>query len=134
MHEVFILDRPERVTALRLAIDHWLDFFAKGLPLIVTIEIPASTKKRTAAQNAAYWALLREVASSSYVGGRRFDADIWHEFFAGKFLGRVDSTLPGGEVITRPISTATLDKAAFADYLEKVERFALDQLTEKAPR
>ena len=52
-------------------------------------------------QNRRYWALLREVAATVWVGRQQFSDEVWHEHFKRKFVGREEITLPSGEVETR---------------------------------
>src|SRR5260363_372048 len=45
--------------------------------------VTAEERKRNAEQNRYYWsAVLQHIAEHAEVGGRRYDKDVWHEYFA----------------------------------------------------
>lgn len=113
----FDLEAVKRYLAAR-----WLECVTKGYPL--AIEVHEQRGQRTAAQNRFYWALLGDVAEDAWVDDRQYDAETWHGFFAGRFIGWND--LPGGGRV--PISTTTLDVAEFASYLERVQAYAATEL------
>ena len=80
--------------------------------------------KRSNDQNRRYWSILNELAEQCDVRGQKFAAETWHEYFKGRFIGQEDIQLPNGKAFTRPISTTTLDKAAFSEYMLQIEAFA----------
>ena len=94
----------------------------QGKPLAVTVEEHKAV--RSSAQNRRYWALMRGIAESAYVGGKQFSDEAWHEFFKRKFIGLEE--LPGGN--TAGISTTTLDVAGFGSYMEQIEAYAASEL------
>ena len=82
-------------------------------------------KARSNEQNRRYWALLNEIAALK-VQGRRYEADAWHEYFKGRFIGKEEVTLPNGETFNRPLSTKGLDVIEFSDYMTQVEAWAAE--------
>lgn len=78
---------------------------------------------RSQQQNKRYWAILGEIAELE-VDGRKYTAEVWHEYFKGKFIGLEEIALPSGKSLVRPISSTTLDVPAFADYMTQVEAWA----------
>ncbi len=95
-------------------------------------------QRRSNAANARYWLLLHALAERLPVQGQLFSAESWHLWAKSKFLGAVDVKLPSGKVIIVPNSTATLDTAAFNDFMASVEAWAaehdvyLDEIFEAA--
>lgn len=83
-------------------------------------------RARSAEQNRRYWAILNEI-SGYPVQGRTYDADAWHEYFKGKYIGKEEIRLPNGEALTRTLSTTTLDVGAFGDYMTQVEAWAANR-------
>src|SRR5260363_266271 len=52
----------------------------QGAPLRVIVT--AEERKRNAEQNRYYWsAVLQHIAEHAEVGGKRYDKEVWHEFF-----------------------------------------------------
>ena len=101
---------------------HWKARADAGYPL--AIEIHDQRERRTVAQNRFYWALLGDIADDAWVDEQQFDAETWHAFFAGRFIGWHE--LPHGG--RAPISTTTLDVAEFQSYLERVQAYAATEL------
>lgn len=81
-------------------------------------------KRRSNEANARYWVLLHVIAEKLTPENVRYSADVWHCYFKSRFLGCIDITLPNGKTLPQPNSTASLDVAAFADYMTKVEAWA----------
>lgn len=82
--------------------------------------------KRTADQNKRMWALLNEISERLPVQGQIHSAEVWHEYFKMKFIGCDEILLPSQKTIQRPISTTTLDKAAFSEYMTRLEVWAAE--------
>lgn len=95
---------------------------ALGRPLAV--QVSEYKAKRNDRQNRLYWAVLGQIAEQGWLGGRRFSAEAWHHYFRTRFIG-FEETPGGGQV---PISTTTLDIAAFADYVTRVQEYAASEL------
>src|SRR6185369_15171916 len=91
---------------------------------------------RSNAQNARLWAILTEISERLKVNGVTFTPEVWHEYFAKKFLGAEEHRLPNGELMVVRRSTSNLPEDAFSDYLGRVEEWARDRnvwLPERAP-
>jgi len=101
---------------------NWSDMAAAGRPLAVIVS--EAKARRSGAQNRRYWALLNEIAEHAWVGGKRYEADVWHAEFAGRFIGW--SETPSGTRV--PISTTTLSVAQFSEYMDQVEAYATTEL------
>jgi hypothetical protein len=127
MQQVYVLNTRARSIAAREFIgEQWALHVERGAPLVVTIETYESI--RTLEQNRLYWATLREIAASAVVDGKRFPQDTWHEFFKSEYIGLEEVTLPNGQVLKRPVSTTTLNKAQFSEYVERVMAYAATEL------
>lgn len=98
-----------------------------GTPL--RLIITGSDTKRNSVQNKRYWGfVLKAIADQAWVDGKKFGADVWHEFFARKFGVCEDVTLPGGEVVTKRRSTTDMTVAEFTEYMGNVEAHAMSHL------
>jgi hypothetical protein len=86
----------------------------------VTIEEYAPT--RNAQQNRRYWLLLSLMGKHT-----GHDRDELHDFFKEKFLGTREIVVAGERAIIRP-STRRLKTKEFAEYMDKVENFAIEEL------
>lgn len=123
MLRTFVLRDAQNAKALWAFLkNNWMALAADGKPLAVTVQ--GHKAKRSTDQNKRYWALLNEIAESAWIGGRRYSAECWHEFFRGEFIG-LDET-PSGRLIG--ISSTTLSVAEFADYMARVEAYAATDL------
>ena len=99
-------------------------------PLQVTIQ--EETKQRGLNANAYYWVMLGQAAEQAYLEGRRYDADVWHEYVRRNVMadeitlkdGTVRSKwieLPDGS--TTIVSTTQLERKCFAEYVTTCEAF-----------
>jgi len=61
------------------------------------------------------------------VDGRRFDPEVWHEYFKRRFLGAIEFHLPSGDNLIVPNSSSKLDEDAFSDFLSRVEEWGRDR-------
>lgn len=78
---------------------------------------------RSLEQNALYWTLIREIADTVSVEGKRFIPEVWHRYFKNRFLpGRIIE-LPDGKVIESDPSTSDLSVDEFSMYIEEVAQF-----------
>lgn len=82
--------------------------------------------KRSLEQNKRMWAILQEIAEQIDVKGQKFTAEVWHQYFKGRFIGFEEIRLPNGRTLEEPISTTILDKGAFADYMTQIEAWAAE--------
>ncbi len=80
--------------------------------------------KRSSESNRRYWALLHAMAEKLRPADKTYSADTWHLWAKSKFLGSVDYVLPSGRIHTVANSTAELDTAEFAEYMDKLEAWA----------
>ena len=127
MNRLFVLREQSNKRMLDAFLDaNWHGCAVGGRPLAVTIAEYKS--KRSADQNRMYWALLRQIADGAWVDGRQFDSEAWHELLRRKYIGLEEVTLPGGEQITRGISTTGLTVPEFSAYIEQIMQFAADEL------
>lgn len=95
---------------------------------------------RSAEANAYMWAgLLTPIAEQAFVGGRRYTAEVWAEFFKAQFLPEVTSKgtekwqyLPDG---SRHLvgSTTHLNKDEMTHYLQQIEEYAVTELGVRLP-
>ena len=83
------------------------------------VEVKPFALNRSVQQNKKYWALISELGS--YLG---YDESEMHELMKYKFLSYKQEML-GDEMVVIP-STSKLTIKEFVEYLNKVERFALD--------
>lgn len=89
------------------------------------------TVNRSTIQNARYWALLHKLehllVPDAWTREKRYySADVWHLHLKKTFLGCEDVRLPDGSTVPMPVSSATLDKVQFSNYLTAVEAFAAE--------
>jgi len=83
--------------------------------------------KRSSDQNRRYWSLLNEIAEQLDVRGEKYAADTWHNYFRVRFIGQEEIKLPNGKTLDQPISTTTLDKGSFSEYMTQIEAFAAER-------
>jgi len=95
---------------------------AAGEPLEVIV--CKHREKRRDVQNRLYWAVLREIANQAMIGGKRYGDDVWHEQFKRSLIGIID--LPNGDTMGE--STTKLSVSEFADYVTKVQAYAVGEL------
>lgn len=120
---MFVLRTEEHARRLWVFLKaNWRACAANDAPLAITVATHKS--KRSLEQNRRLWALYGEIAASAWVDGKQFSAEAWHELLKGEILGYVD--LPFGRRM--PMSTAGLDVEQFAQYMQRVEAFAVTQL------
>ena len=83
------------------------------------VEVKHFQFNRSVEQNKRYWKLIGELGS--FLG---YDEDEMHELMKYKFLSYKQEML-GDEMVVIP-STSKLTIKEFVEYLEKVERFAVE--------
>ena len=94
----------------------------QGRPLVVTVS--EHKAKRHNAQNARYWVLLTHIAEHAWVNGRQYSSEVWHDYMRGRFIGMEEG--PDGRQV--PMRSSALSVSEFADYMTRVEAYALDEL------
>lgn len=85
-------------------------------------QVQIKEKKRSLNANNLYWVWLTVIGN---VLG--YTKDELHEEFASRFLGVFEKKTISGNTLIRPISTTTLNKSEFSDYMNKIHAFALSQ-------
>lgn len=119
----FILRERRNLDALLAFIaSNWEAMAKTKHPLQVDLK-PEATK-RNLQQNRYYWQMLNQISEQSWIEGRQYSADVWHEAAKRRHIGCVD--LPGGG--TMAMSSADLNVQEFADYTTKVEAWAQTEL------
>jgi len=122
MNRLFILREASQYEAMSHFIAaHW-QAVSRTKPLSVAVR--AYSPKRSSEQNKRYWAIVGEVAEQSYLDGRTYSGEAWHEYFKRRFIGVED--LPDGGCIG--ISSASLSVEGFAEFMTKVEFYVIDAL------
>ncbi len=79
---------------------------------------------RTKSQNRFYWELLSAIEMQLVNEGRRYRAEIWHEYFKARYLVPKMMELPNGKLKEVERTTTDLSKKEFSDYIEQVMAFA----------
>lgn len=117
----FILRTDANAKALYAFLkNNWRTLAAQDKPLLVVVE--EYKAKRHSQQNRLYWSYLRQISAQAMLDGKYYTDEMWHEFFKGHFLGYVD--LPDGRKMGE--STTKLNVTQFADYVTKVEVYAVE--------
>lgn len=99
----------------------------RGHPLRVIVT--EDEKKRNTEQNKRLWGYLyKTIAEQSWVDGKQFSKDVWHEHFARMFCVCEEMILPDGEIITRRKSTTEMTVGEFADFMTQIEVYAAQEL------
>jgi hypothetical protein len=86
--------------------------------------------RRSNEANARYWALLHEISEKVKVNNKQqryYPVNVWHEYFKSRFIGCDEMMLPNRHSLILPISTTTLDKAQFGNYMTQVEAWAAER-------
>ena len=109
---VVVFDDPHR----------WRGILARHETRRVTVTVRREQVVRTLAQNKWYWACVVPIVSD-WTG---YEKDETHELLKALFLN-VEKSLPTGEIVTVPGSTAALSKEDFSGYCERVARWLATQ-------
>ena len=116
----FVLRSDTNAQALWNFLKHnWRALADAGKPLAV--DVSEYHAKRSLDQNKRLHAMLNEISQSAYLNGRRYEMEAWKEFYRSRFIGTEEIELPDGRRIERGISTTTLNKQEFADFLTAIE-------------
>lgn len=83
--------------------------------------------KRSNPQNSRLWLLYHAIAEKLRPNGQEFGAEVWHEYFKSKYIGKTDIRLPNGKTKIIEASTAELDVAEFNAYMEAIEAWAAER-------
>lgn len=74
-----------------------------------------------------YWSLMHLCSDRLRPGGISYSAEVWHRYFASRFLGCDETLLPGGKKIVEPHSTSDLSTDEFGEYFDKVQAFCAER-------
>lgn len=85
------------------------------------------TIKRSNEANRRYWLLIHTIADEVKPNGESYSPETWHHWAKTRFLGADDVKLPNGKTLVMPRSSADLDKAEFAEFMEQVEAWAAER-------
>lgn len=108
----FVLRAQSDAATLWSLLKEWAQAARRGKPLVVFVT--AYDKPQTRRQQMRYRALLRTVAENAWLDGERKDADWWHGWFAGEYLG----TGTDDDGIPRTLSTLNLTCGEMNEYQE----------------
>jgi hypothetical protein len=72
--------------------------------------------------------MLNEISQNAYLNGRRYEMEAWKEFYRARYIGTEEIELPDGRRIERGISTTTLDRESFANFITEIEAHATTEL------
>jgi hypothetical protein len=101
---------------------NWRAMAEREKPLAVTVT--EFKERRSLDQNKRYWALLNAIHEQVWIGGRQFDAEVWHEELKNQLAPKEES--PGGGMIA--MSTARMDVEQFSAYMLAVELHAMTEM------
>jgi len=101
---------------------NWFVLSEQGKPLSITVE--KHKAKRNYKQNKRYWKILNCISECAWVNGKQFSPRAWHEEFKGMFIGYEET--PSGKLST--LSTTDYSTAEFAEYMDLVEAYAVNEL------
>lgn len=111
---------------------NWQAVAASGAPLGVTVAPYRRT--RSSEQNALMWVWLDSIREQAWIGGRQYDAEVWHEHAKRLFLpernARGDEKwthLPSGDRLCT-MSTTRLNTAEMSAYMEQLSAWATGEL------
>jgi hypothetical protein len=136
MSESLHIELHNRQQAWAVIKDQLYPFLAQVLQGGHRWVLTVALRKRTKPQNARYWGkgVLAQIAAQATVGGRLFDAEVWHEQFKRQFIGVIE--LPNGQVVGK--SSTGLTTVEFSEFCTQVEAYAAGDLGvtfyELAPR
>jgi hypothetical protein len=84
-------------------------------------------KRRSNPANARYWLLLHLIADKVKPEGFSYTPETWHEWAKQRFLGADEVKLPNGKTYLKSHSSADLSTSEFADYMTKLETWAIER-------
>ena len=88
------------------------------------VEIHTKRVKRSNAANRYDGQILQQISEEGWIEGRRYSAEVWHEWMKRRFIGVID--LPCGGSMAE--SSAKLTQPEFTLYVQKVEVHAASEL------
>lgn len=84
-------------------------------------------KKRGNPANQRYWLLLHLIADGVKPEGQTYSPEQFHIYFKTRFIGVDEIRMPNGHELRIPKSSADLDTAEFAAYMQNVEAWAMER-------
>lgn len=128
--KILLSGEKQRETVLALVRNLPIDPI-RPLEVVIREEV----KKRSLDANAYYWVRVGEIAEQAFLNGRRYDSEVWHEYFKRNVLmeqvvtkdGQQRSKwteMPDGTLTV--ISTTALEKSCFHDYTTAIEAFGAE--------
>ena len=86
----------------------------------IEIVVRDTVYKRSTEQNRRYRVILNQIAEVPH-RGVLYSADTWHVHYASEFIGTEEILMPDGSKRQDYISTTTLDRPEFSDYMTRIE-------------
>lgn len=107
---------------------------------LLQVVVSEHKERRSDGQNAYMWAgILEPVAQQAFIGGTRYKAEVWHEFFKELYLPETNSRgmdkwqyLPNGSRRLM-MGTQHLNRDEMAEYLTKIAAHAANELGVQLP-
>lgn len=104
----------------------------------ITVIIKRTARKRSSPQNRWYWAvltfLLPFIKDADPENNLTLKEEDLHEFFKDRFLGKVDKAINDhGDTMQISRSTTDLSKDEFSEYMDHIEKFALEFFSVQIP-
>ena len=118
--------------AINFIKSNWKPLLEAETPIFV--HVTNTEEKRRDIANRYYWAVvIRSIVEQSWVHGRQYSPESWHELLAGMYGIRKDVTLPDGNVVSKRLSTTEMKVREFAEYTEMVLAYGATELGVRFP-
>lgn len=88
--------------------------------------------RRSLHQNRWLWWTLQVIADQVMVDGRKYDAEVWHEYYKRKFLGFQEVVIRGQEYVVANSTTKLTDRK-MREYRYMIEADAIQELGVRFP-
>lgn len=129
----FILDGDGPANALWAFLrNNWKAMASEGKPL--AIRVSQHRASRSNEQNSLMWRWLTQIDEQAYVGGRRFDAEVWNQHAKEKLLPEETASgkrkwkhMPDGSR-RLVLSTSDLNVEEMTAYLDHLAAYAATEL------
>lgn len=95
----------------------------QGFPCVVSV----GPVRRSVNQNDLYWRWLTDMAKWFTARGHEIDKDSLHDLMRHQFLGYEDKQIGRVKIEAQLRSTASLDRAEMAQYMDMVDQWAADK-------
>ena len=112
--------------------------FVAGLPVDAErpfeVVVGPYKRRRTLAQNRTFHQWVTAIANAYEEShGERIAPEVWKEYLKSLFLGEASAEVMG-KVVTTTRHTADLSVSEFCDFLDAVDRWAVNELQTFLPR